>query len=222
MTKEPYPRIVDFSTHMSGPIASHLLAELGADVIKIERPGVGDGNRGDHPTIFGEGMFHLALNSGARSLAISTRSPHWSAVVEACASWADAVIIGTRPSAARRRGLDFASMHKVNPEIVYCLISGYGETGPWKDYSAHGQTIDAFAGRAAYEWRDGLPVTPEGWRSTGSTLLGCLRGHGRPGRTRAAGPIPDRAAHQRLAVGSRDVVELARREHAGEPRHPLA
>lgn len=165
-------RIVDFSTHMSGPIASHLLAELGADVIKIERPGVGDGNRGDHPAVLGQGMFHVALNSGTRSLAISTRSPHWRTVVEASARWADAVIVGTRPSAARKRGLDFASMHKANPRIVYCLISGYGERGPWRDYSAHGQTIDAFAGLATHEVVDGQPVTPDGWRSTGSTLSG--------------------------------------------------
>ncbi|MEY2446953.1 MAG: hypothetical protein QOH79_429, partial [Acidimicrobiaceae bacterium] len=165
-------RIVDFSTHLSGPIASHLLTELGADVIKIERPIIGDGNRGDNPKIHGQGIFHVAANSGVRSLHVSTRSPQWPDVVAGAARWADAVIVGARPQDARKRGLDFASIQQINPRIVYCLISGYGETGPWRGYSAHGQTIDALAGMATVEWRDGLPETPKGWRSTGSTLAG--------------------------------------------------
>src|ERR1700749_5076919 len=123
---KPRMRIADFSTHLSGPMASHLLAEAGADVIKVEHPVFGDGNRGMSPKIAGTGDFHIGLNSGARSLALSSRSPHWHDVIAACARWADAVIVGSRPVDARRRGLDFASIAAANPSIVYCSVSGYG------------------------------------------------------------------------------------------------
>src|ERR1700754_984894 len=136
-------RIVDFSTHLSGPLASHLLTELGADVVKVENPRNGDGNRGNVPLIRGAGMMHLALNSGARSLAVDRRSDDWDATLAAAAGWADAVLVGSRPKDARKRGMDFETLAKANPELIYVSLSGFGDQGPWKDYTAHGQTIDA-------------------------------------------------------------------------------
>ena len=212
-------RIVDFSTHLSGPVASHLLAELGADVIKIERPVIGDGNRGDNPKVFGLGMFHVAMSSGVRSLAISTRSPQWPEVVAASSKWADAVIVGARPADARKRGLDFASIQRHNSRTVYCLISGYGETGPWRSYSAHGQSLDAMAGMATVEWRDGLPETPAGWRSTGSTMagvfgaMGVLAGVLRRDRTNTAQHVSVSLWQSALWWNWRDVTCLANLDH---------
>jgi crotonobetainyl-CoA:carnitine CoA-transferase CaiB-like acyl-CoA transferase len=165
-------RIADFSTHISGPLCSHLLAETGAEVIKIENPRTGDGNRGEFEVADGVGMLHLALNSGARSLTVERRSPEWPRVVAACAEWADAVIVGTRPADARRRGMDFATMRAANPRIVYCSISGYGDHGPWAEYTAHGQSIDAYAGLVTTEPGEIQPHTTPGWRSTGTTLGG--------------------------------------------------
>ncbi|HVW42148.1 MAG TPA: CaiB/BaiF CoA-transferase family protein [Amycolatopsis sp.] len=165
-------RIVDFSTHLSGPMASHLLAEAGADVIKVEHPVFGDGNRGMKPKIAGTGDFHIGLNSGVRSLTVSSRSPQWTEVIAACARWADAVLVGSRPSDARRRGLDFASLAAHNPRLVYCSISGYGLRGPWRDYPAHGQNVDALAGQVPIDEVDGRLVTGAGWRSSGTTLAG--------------------------------------------------
>jgi crotonobetainyl-CoA:carnitine CoA-transferase CaiB-like acyl-CoA transferase len=166
-------RIVDFSTHLSGPMASHLLAELGADVVKIERPGIGDGNRGLAPLIEGAGMFHWALNSGVRSMVADARSPEWPTVVAAAARWADAVIVGLRPADAAKRGLDLATLVQAKPNLVYCSISGYGDRGPWKDLRGHGQTLDSYAGLGAVQWDDDdLPSTPPGWRSSGTTLAG--------------------------------------------------
>jgi crotonobetainyl-CoA:carnitine CoA-transferase CaiB-like acyl-CoA transferase len=168
------PRIVDFSTHLSGPLAAHLLAETGADVIKVESPRGGDGNRSLKPIVEGvdTGIFHLALNGGARSIAVSTRSEAWPHVVAAAAQWADAVIVGSRPKDAAKRGLDFASLRTHNDRLVYCQVSGFGERGPWRDHTAHGQTIDGFAGMVPVEWKDGLPQTPAGWRTSGTTLGG--------------------------------------------------
>ena len=165
-------RIVDFSTHMSGPLASHLLVEMGADVIKVEHPIQGDGNRGNEPKIAGISDLHLALNPGTRSIAVSTRSPHWGEVVAGVTAWADAVIVGARPKDAVRRGLDFHTLLEANPQLVYCVISGYGLAGPWAEYKAHGQNMDALAGRVEVEWSDGQPQTRVGWRSAGVLLAG--------------------------------------------------
>ena len=166
------PRIADVSTHLSGPFASRILSDLGADVIKIENPRTGDGNRGLHPLVEGVGSMHLALSAGARSIAVDRRSPHFETVVRAAIEWADAVIVGARPKDAERLGLDFHSVAKVKSDVVYCLISGYGESGPWQDFTAHGQTMDAMAGLVPIEWVDGAPTTPAGWRSSGTTLAG--------------------------------------------------
>lgn len=169
---ERRPRIVDFSTHLSGPMAAELLTQMGADVIKVENPRTGDGNRGMGPYIEGQGLLHVALNGGARSLAVDRHSPSWPRVIDACARWADAVLVGTRPADARRRGLDFATMARANPRLVYCSISGFGDAGPWRNYTAHGQTIDALAGLVRLEPGDGPPRTLSGWRSSGTTLGG--------------------------------------------------
>jgi crotonobetainyl-CoA:carnitine CoA-transferase CaiB-like acyl-CoA transferase len=165
-------RVVDFSTHLSGPMASHLLAETGVDVIKIEHPVIGDGNRGMSPKINGIGDFHVGLNSGVRSLAASTHSANWPRLLEACAKWADAIIVGSRPSDARRRGLDFATLSAYNDRLVYTAISGYGLRGPWQEFPAHGQNVDAWAGQVPVVESDGRLVTGSGWRSAGTTLAG--------------------------------------------------
>ena len=167
------PRVADFSTHYSGPVASRQLVQLGADVIKVEGPKFGDGNRTLPPlTTNGDSINHLYLNVGTRSLAIDTRSPAWPEVVGAVARWADVVIVGNRPTAARKRGIDWASIVAHNPEIVYCMITGYGLEGPWADYPAHGLNMDVLAGTVPVEWEDGQPYAPASYRSIGTTLAG--------------------------------------------------
>jgi crotonobetainyl-CoA:carnitine CoA-transferase CaiB-like acyl-CoA transferase len=165
-------RIVDFSTHMSGPLASQLLMQLGADVIKVENFRVGDGNRGLEPLINGYGLFHVALNSGARSLAIDRHSIHWDRVVAACVRRADVVIVGARPVDAARRGIDFATLMKINPEIVYCSISAYGQRGPWRDYTAHGLNPDISAGIVPIQLEAGQLGPQRAYQSIGAPLAG--------------------------------------------------
>jgi crotonobetainyl-CoA:carnitine CoA-transferase CaiB-like acyl-CoA transferase len=122
--------------------------------------------------VVGVSDMHLGLNTGTRSITVSTRSPHWAEVVAGVAAWADAVVVGSRPKDAIRRGLDYATLLKANPQLVYCVISGFGLAGPWADYKAHGQTMDAFAGRVEVDWVDGQPQTHVGWRSAGTSLAG--------------------------------------------------
>ncbi|CAN5261185.1 CoA transferase [soil metagenome] len=167
------PRVADFSTHISGPMASRYLAQLGADVIKIEDPAHGDGNRGFPPFAQGLGVQHLSLNPGTRSLAVSASSDQWPRTVAAVAAWADVVIVGNRPETAARLGIDYASLRVANPRLVYCLITGYGLGGEWSGMPAHGLNMDAMAGAVPVDWApDGIPSIPAAYRSAGTTLAG--------------------------------------------------
>jgi crotonobetainyl-CoA:carnitine CoA-transferase CaiB-like acyl-CoA transferase len=176
----PPIRIVDFSTHLSGPLASHLLIGLGAEVIKIEHPRIGDGNRGNLPLIDDLGSFHFALNSGAKSLTVNLKSPEWPAIAAACADWADAVIVGARPSDARKRGMDFETLSAANDKLIYVSLSGFGNEGPWTDLPAHGQTMDAFAGLVPTVKEEGAlqPQTRPLWRTAGTSLGGVFAAMG--------------------------------------------
>jgi crotonobetainyl-CoA:carnitine CoA-transferase CaiB-like acyl-CoA transferase len=216
------PRVVDFSTHFSGPIASQLLLQLGADVIKVENPRTGDGNRGTGPRVGELSMAHLVLNSGTRSLAIDRRSPHWEEVIAACARWADVAIVGSLPSAARSRGLDYESLTAHNSDLVYCAISAYGDHGPWAGFPAHGLNTDAFAGQVPVVEENGRPVTPPEFKSIGTTLSS----------VHAALGIMDALYRQSREPGSRYVSvsiwgaamwwkwrDTAAYENTGEPWH---
>lgn len=166
------PRVADFSTHLSGPIASRHMVQLGADVIKIENAKVGDGNRDFPPYFHEEGIHHLSLNPGTRSLAIDVKSPRWPKVVEAVARWADVVIVGNRPANAQRMGIDFPSMTRHNPDLIYCLITGYGVDGEWAGHPAHGLNMDALAGTVPLDRNGDRPDVPEYFRTAGTTLAG--------------------------------------------------
>jgi crotonobetainyl-CoA:carnitine CoA-transferase CaiB-like acyl-CoA transferase len=80
--------------------------------------------------------------------------------------------VGRQPADAARRGIDFPTLVKANPQLVYCAITGYGEAGPWRDIAAHGLNADAFAGLVPTEWSDGIPLPSESYQSIGTSLAG--------------------------------------------------
>ena len=165
-------RVVDFTRYMPGPVAGRLLRDLGAEVIKVENPKTGDATRGFAPYIHGEGLFHVSLNAGIRSLAMSSRAPEWPQVIEALARWADVMLVGGLPEGLKKLGIDFDSLAKVNPRIVHCNVTGYGEDGPLRALPAHGLNPDAYAGLVPLEWRDGLPYPQAMYQSAGAPLAG--------------------------------------------------
>jgi crotonobetainyl-CoA:carnitine CoA-transferase CaiB-like acyl-CoA transferase len=173
------PRIVDFSTHLSGPLACYLLRELGAEVIKVENPKTGDGLRQLGPNVAGVPKFHIGVNAGARSIAIDSRSAEWSDVISACGEWADAIVVGGRPERARQLGIDFASVQERTPGLVYCSITGYGDRGQYREKAAHGLNPDALAGLIPVEWdKSGMPHVQAGYRSAGTPLAGVFAAMG--------------------------------------------
>lgn len=169
-------RVADFSAHVSGPTASLLLRAVGAEVVKVENPRHGDGNRwmAASPQVNGHSLYHHALNWGAKSVVADPRSDEWGAWVAGLARWADVVIVGGRPSDVARLGLDRASVAGVDPSVVHCHISGYGTTGPWAERAAHGQNPDALAGLFDVAVEEDGSVRPLPWRSAGTTMAGVM------------------------------------------------
>src|SRR5437764_8616191 len=119
-------RVVDLSRVLAGPYCAMLLADFGADVVKVERPGEGDETRTWGPPFAGgEAAYFLSVNRNKRSVAIDLKHPDGRALaVELCAR-ADVVIENFRPGSAERLGLDAASVHAINPRAVHCSIAGF-------------------------------------------------------------------------------------------------
>ena len=129
--------VLDFSTLLPGPMAGLVLAEAGAEVIKIERPGAGEDMRHYQPR-WGESSasFNL-LNRGKKSLALNLKDERDKAKLQPLADNADVIIEQFRPGVMARLGLDYRNVKATNPGIVYCSITGYGQTGPKRDAAGH-------------------------------------------------------------------------------------
>jgi crotonobetainyl-CoA:carnitine CoA-transferase CaiB-like acyl-CoA transferase len=138
-------RIVEASA--LGPAAiTTPLVDLGAEVIKVEPP-AGDYIREmTWPIVEGVSLMHLHLNRGKRSVVLDLRSEAGVAAFRELAAGADVVVEAMRPGGLERRGVGFAQLREVNPRIVFCTISGYGATGPYRDYPSHGVAYDVWAG----------------------------------------------------------------------------
>ncbi len=141
-------RVIDVSV-LSPAGLGQQLADLGADVIKVERPGEGDPVRKiAWPVIEGVNLEHWHWNRGKRSLALDLASPAGTEVFLDLVRSADVVVEGMRPGALERRGLSLARLWEANPALVVCGMSGYGSSGPYRNVPAHGLAFDALAGVA--------------------------------------------------------------------------
>jgi crotonobetainyl-CoA:carnitine CoA-transferase CaiB-like acyl-CoA transferase len=147
-------RVLDLSRIMAGPWASQVLADLGADVIKVERPGVGDDTRAWGPPFLKdtsgadtrESGYYLSVNRGKRSITLDLDKPEGQRVVRALAERSDIVLENFKAGTLKRFGLDYESLKAINPRIIYCSISGFGQTGPKRDAPAYDFMIQAMGG----------------------------------------------------------------------------
>ena len=137
-------RVLDFSHVIAGPLATFYLAQMGADVVKIEKPAGGDVLRRSErgPSAF------LSLNGGKRCVALDFRTEEGRAEILAMARDADVFVDNFRPGSLERHGLGYEAIRAVNPRIVYCSISGFGRTGPWADRPAYDHVVQAMTGMA--------------------------------------------------------------------------
>ncbi len=131
-------RVLDMSRILAGPSSTQLLGDYGADVVKIERPGVGDDTRKWGPPYVkdadgnetGESAYYLAANRNKRSVAVDIATPEGAAMIKALAAKADVLVENYKLGGLKKYGLDYAAIKAVNPSIIYCSITGFGQTGP--------------------------------------------------------------------------------------------
>lgn len=139
-------KVLDFSTLLPGPLATLILAEAGAEVIKIERPGRGDEMRSYEPKFGTDSVNFALLNRGKKSLAIDLKDAKVREALVPLIQEADVVVEQFRPDVMDRLGLGYEALSKINPRIIYCAITGYGQSGPRAQIAAHDINYQAEAG----------------------------------------------------------------------------
>jgi crotonobetainyl-CoA:carnitine CoA-transferase CaiB-like acyl-CoA transferase len=140
-------RVLEFTSAMAGPFAAMLLADLGADVIKVEPP-EGDSSRDWGPPFYAEkySAYFASANRGKRSIVIDLRSEGGRDVVRRLVERADVLIEAYRPGTAARLGIGYEDVSRINPRIIYCSISGFGQYGPYRDYPGYDLVALAMSG----------------------------------------------------------------------------
>src|ERR1700739_1380172 len=138
-------RVLDFSIMLAGPYCARLLADVGAEVIKIEPP-EGDDMRLRTPLRDGHSAYFGQLNAGKRSLALDLKNPEAIKLVHRLVAETDVVVENFRPGVMDRLGLGYEALRKINPRLIYCSISGYGQTGPTAERAAYAMIVHAESG----------------------------------------------------------------------------
>ncbi|MDE2790782.1 MAG: CoA transferase [Paracoccaceae bacterium] len=155
-------RVLDLSRVMSGPFCTAMLADLGAEVIKIEIPETGDEARQFGPFLDGESTYFILLNRNKKSVSLNLKSNAGRAVMEALVPHCDVLVENFRPGVTKRLGLDEPSVRKLNPDIVYTSISGFGQDSPLRDWPAFDLVIQAMSGIMSLTGPKGGPKTAVG------------------------------------------------------------
>lgn len=167
-TKGPlsHVKVLDLSRILAAPWASQILADLGAEVIKVERPGAGDDTRTWGPPFLKdaegkdtkEAGYYLAVNRGKRSITVSLDKPEGQKIIKELAMRADIVLENYKAGTLARHGLDEASLRRINPRLIYCSVTGFGQTGPRRDQPAYDFLIQAMGGLMSVTGeKDGRP-----------------------------------------------------------------
>ena len=198
-------RVLDLSRIMAGPWSGQILADLGADVIKVERKGVGDDTRKWGPPFLkdrdgndtSEPGYYLSVNRGKRSVELDLASPADQAVVKALAARSDILLENFKVGTLARYGLGWDDLKAVNPRLIYCSITGFGETGPKRDQVAYDFMIQAMGGL--------MSVTGERDDAPGG------------GPQKVGVPIVDILTGMYATIAS--LAALARRAETGEGEH---
>jgi formyl-CoA transferase/CoA:oxalate CoA-transferase len=151
-------RVVDVTTSVAGPFATMILGDLGADVIKVERPGSGDDTRAWGPPFWnGEAATFLALNRNKRSVELDLKDPDGRRAFERLLCEADVFVQNLRPGTFDKLGLGHEAVRELNPRLVHCDMTGYGHTGPLGDQPAYDPLMQAFAGLMSLTGEPGRP-----------------------------------------------------------------
>lgn len=153
-------RVLDLTLIMAGPYCTLISGDLGAEVIKIEKPGIGESSREMPPYFYeGQSAYFIAMNRNKKSMTLDLKSDEGKKIFYELAKQSDVVIDNFRPGVVKKLGFDHATLSKMNPRIICCSISGYGQTGPFKDRPAFDLVIQARGGIMSYTGEPGqMPV----------------------------------------------------------------
>ncbi|MDA1188869.1 MAG: CoA transferase [Chloroflexi bacterium] len=156
-------RVLDCTGILAGPFCTMLLADMGADVIKVERPGGGDDTRRMGPPFAGgDAVAFLMVNRNKRGIVLDLKSPDGIAVFKKLAVCSDIIVENLRPGAMKKLGLGYEDLSKDNPGLVYCSISGFGATGPYKDRTGFDLVAQGMSGMMSITGHPGAPPAKVG------------------------------------------------------------
>src|SRR3569833_2626076 len=163
-------RVLDLSRVLAGPWAGQLMADLGADVVKVERPGNGDDTRAWGPPWLpdaegkptGESAYYLSANRNKRSATIDLGRPEGQALVKQLAAKADILIENFKLGGLAQYGLDYASLKEINPRLVYCSITGFGQDGPYAQRAGYDFLVQGMGGAMHLTGQPDGPPTKSG------------------------------------------------------------
>ena len=154
-------RVLDFSIVIAGPTAATLLGDFGAEVVKVERPGVGDPLRAWGPFKDGHSLWWKAHSRNKKSITLNLAKPEGQAIAKALIAKADVVVESYQPGTMEKWGLHYDALKEVNPRLVMLRMSGFGQTGPYKDRPGFGTVAEAMSGLVHITgFPDGSPILP--------------------------------------------------------------
>ena len=151
-------RVLDLTHVLAGPFCTQILGDLGAEVIKIERPGVGDPTRRMPPhTMKDQSAYFMALNRNKKSLTLDLKAPEGKEIFYGLTRKADVVMNNFTPGTMEKLGLGYEDLKKINPKIVWASVTGYGQTGPYRERPSYDIIVQAMGGAMSYTGEPGKP-----------------------------------------------------------------
>lgn len=139
-------KVLDLTRILSGPYCTMILGDMGADVIKLEPWPTGDDSRGNPPFVKEESMYYVSLNRNKRSIVLNLKEQTGKDIFKNLVKQVDVVIENFKPGTMTRLGLDFDVLKEINPRLIYCAVSGFGQTGPYRERAAYDSVIQAMGG----------------------------------------------------------------------------
>lgn len=139
-------KVADLTRVLAGPFCTMLLADMGAEVIKIEMPGIGDDSRKFGPFLNGESLYYASINRNKKSVELDLKNPEDKEIFLNIVADSDVVVENFRPGTMKKLGIDYETIRKINPKIIYAACSGFGQYGPYKDKPAYDLIVQAIGG----------------------------------------------------------------------------